>query len=66
MSVSSLFYLGPDAHVCRACGAQFELLDPRRDRRGGGDRRHAGNGMDGWNDWRSGEDRRGAGARVAV
>ena len=59
-SVSSLFYLGPEAHVCRVCRAQFELLDPRRDRRSGRDRRRRGNGVHDWTDWRSGEDRRGA------
>jgi hypothetical protein len=55
--VSSLFYLGPEAHVCRVCSSPFELLDPRRDRRSGRERRR-GNGIEGWADWRSGDDRR--------
>jgi hypothetical protein len=59
-SVSSLFYLGTDAHVCRICNAPFELADPGRDRRRGRDRRTRGNGVDGWAEWRSGADRRGA------
>jgi hypothetical protein len=58
-SVSSLFYLGTDAHVCRICNAPFELADPGRDRRRGRDRRTRGNGVDGWAEWRSGADRRG-------
>jgi hypothetical protein len=57
-SISSLFYRGPEAHVCRTCSAPLELLDPARDRRSGVDRRaHAGD-PDGWADWRSGEERR--------
>jgi hypothetical protein len=38
-SVSSIFYLGTDAHVCRSCGAPFELADPAHDRRLGSERR---------------------------
>lgn len=38
-SVSSLFYLGAGAHICRHCGAPFDLADPALDRRKGGDRR---------------------------
>src|SRR5215212_4574864 len=38
-SVSSLFYRGPDAHVCRMCNAPFELADPARERRMGFERR---------------------------
>jgi hypothetical protein len=56
-SVSSIFYLGPDAHVCRACGAPFELADPARDRRSGADRRR-GEDDSFAADWRSGFDRR--------
>ncbi|MFL5893545.1 MAG: hypothetical protein ACJ76Z_00365 [Thermoleophilaceae bacterium] len=56
-SVSSLFYLGPDAHVCRVCNAPFELADPRRDRRDGGDRRDRQPGRH-RAEWRNGEDRR--------
>lgn len=56
-SVSSLFYRGPDGHVCRLCDAPFELADPARERRLGLDRR-AKNDRDGWADWRSGIDRR--------
>jgi hypothetical protein len=56
-SISALFYRGPDSHVCRVCGAPFELADPERDRRNGGDRRR-GNGIKGWAEWRSGEERR--------
>jgi hypothetical protein len=63
--VSSLFYRGPEAHVCRSCGAPFELLDPARDRRAGVDRRRRGNGSDGSADWRSGEDRRRDAPRAA-
>jgi hypothetical protein len=62
-SVSSLFYLGPDAHVCRICGAPFELIDPARDRRQGLDRRAANSDRD-WAEWRSGDDRRRAGSLV--
>jgi hypothetical protein len=57
-SVSSLFYLGPDAHVCRHCGAPFELADPAHDRRTGGDRRSAVDKLFGPEDWRGGFDRR--------
>jgi hypothetical protein len=58
-SVSSLFYLGPDAHVCRMCGALFELADPAHDRRSGRERRSLDDdGSFAVNDWRSGEDRR--------
>jgi hypothetical protein len=56
-SVSSLFYRGPEAHVCSSCGARFELADPARDRRSGRDRR-AREEAAAWADWRSGEDRR--------
>jgi hypothetical protein len=58
-SISSLFYLGPDAHVCRACGAPFELADPAHDRRSGVERR-AVDDDDPFRlaDWRSGFDRR--------
>jgi hypothetical protein len=44
--------------VCRICGAGYELADPARDRRAGGDRRRRGNGSHGWAEWRSGEERR--------
>ncbi|HEX6715332.1 MAG TPA: hypothetical protein VF066_18215 [Thermoleophilaceae bacterium] len=57
-SVSSVFYLGPDVHVCRTCGAPFELADPAHDRRLGGDRRTVYDDSFGANDWRSGFDRR--------
>jgi hypothetical protein len=57
-SVSALFYRGPDAHVCRSCGAPFELADPRHDRRSGADRRADERNADEWAEWRSGEDRR--------
>lgn len=57
-SVSALFYRGPDAHVCRSCGAAYELVDPERDRRAGVDRRRRGDGSEGGAEWRSGEDRR--------
>jgi hypothetical protein len=58
-SVSSMFYLGPDAHVCRICGFPFELADPAHDRRSGAERR-SGDDDDAaaWEEWRSGEDRR--------
>jgi len=56
--VSSLFWLGPDAHVCRICSAPFELADPRRDRRTGADRRADERNAEEWAEWRSGEDRR--------
>jgi hypothetical protein len=56
-SVSSLFYLGPDAHVCRSCGALFELADPALDRRSGRERRRFED--DSFEaEWRSGFDRR--------
>jgi hypothetical protein len=57
-SISSMFYLGADAHVCRMCGAAFELADPRHDRRSGVDRRADDRHADEWAEWRSGEDRR--------
>ena len=56
-SVSSLFYLGPDAHICRVCGAPFELAEPTRDRRSGDERRSNSDDA-AWAEWRSGEDRR--------
>jgi hypothetical protein len=59
-SVSGLFYLGPDAHVCRACGAPFELADPALDRRSGRDRRRRLADQVLRADWRSGFDRRAA------
>jgi hypothetical protein len=57
-SVSSLFYLGPEAHVCRMCRAPFELADPARDRRSGADRRADDRHAEEWAEWRSGEERR--------
>ena len=58
-SVSALFYLGPDAHVCRSCGAPFELADPAHDRRTGRERRSGYEDDDfAKSDWRSGFDRR--------
>jgi hypothetical protein len=58
-SVSSLFYLGPDAHLCRSCGAPFELADPAHDRRSGRERRGGPNDEAcAFAEWRSGEDRR--------
>ena len=57
-SVSAIFYLGPDAHVCRACGAPFELADPAHDRRVSGERRLEEDDSFGPQDWRSGFDRR--------
>jgi hypothetical protein len=57
-SVSSLFYAGPEAHVCRHCGASFELADPLQDRRSGSDRRADERNAEEWAEWRSGEDRR--------
>jgi hypothetical protein len=57
-AVSALFYLGPDAHVCRSCGAAFELADPRHDRRTGADRRADERNAREWAEWRTGEDRR--------
>jgi hypothetical protein len=57
-SVSSLFWLGHGAHVCRACSAPFELADPRRDRRSGADRRADERNAEDWQEWRSGEERR--------
>jgi hypothetical protein len=56
--VSSLFYLGLDAHVCRLCGAPFALADPAHDRRAGRERRTKDDHSFGVNDWRSGYDRR--------
>ena len=59
VSVSSFFYRGPDAHVCRACGAPFELADPAHDRRFGGERRMGEDDAEfAASDWRSGFDRR--------
>jgi hypothetical protein len=63
-SVSSLFYRGPDAHVCRMCEAPFELADPTRERRMGLDRR-AANARGEWADWRSGIERRRGVTRAA-
>jgi hypothetical protein len=57
-SVSSMFWLGHDAHLCRACGAPFELADPTRDRRSGRDRRADEENIREWEEWRSGEERR--------
>jgi len=57
-SISSLFYLGPEAHVCRVCAAPFELADPVRDRRSGRDRRADEANAREWEEWRSGEERR--------
>jgi hypothetical protein len=57
-SVSSIFWRGHDAHVCRSCGAPFELADPRVDRRSGADRRADERNAADWEDWRSGEERR--------
>ena len=57
-SISSLFYLGPDAHVCRMCGSPFELADPNHDRRAGADRRTEDDDPFGVAEWRSGSDRR--------
>jgi hypothetical protein len=57
-SVSSIFYLGVDAHVCRSCGALFELADPALDRRSGDDRRADERNAADWEEWRSGEERR--------
>jgi hypothetical protein len=56
--VSSLFYIGPDAHVCRICSAPFELADPALDRRTGGERRALRDDSFRGADWRSGFDRR--------
>jgi hypothetical protein len=55
-----MFYRGVEAHICRVCRAPLELADPTRDRRAGGDRRARtrGNGVQGWAEWRSGEERR--------
>jgi hypothetical protein len=55
--MSSLFYLGPDAHVCRSCGAPFELADPAQDRRSGYERRSLADERT-EAEWRSGVDRR--------
>ena len=57
-SVSSIFYLGAEAHVCRRCGAPFELADSRHDRRSGADRRADERHAEEWAEWRSGEERR--------
>jgi hypothetical protein len=57
-SVSSLFYLGPDAHVCRVCGEPFELANPTQDRRSGDERRADDANAADWAEWRSGEERR--------
>jgi len=57
-SVSSLFYRGSGGHVCRSCGAPFELADPRHDRRSGHDRRADERNAAEWEEWRSGEERR--------
>jgi hypothetical protein len=57
-SVSSLFYMGSDAHVCRSCGAPFELADPAHDRRVGNERRTEEDDAFSAADWRSGFDRR--------
>jgi hypothetical protein len=57
-SVSSLFYLGPEVHVCTVCNAPFELADPGRDRRSGAERRARERNTLQRADWRSGEDRR--------
>jgi hypothetical protein len=56
--VSSFFYRGAEAHVCRSCGAPFELADPRHERRGGRDRRVNDDDSFADADWRSGFDRR--------
>ena len=58
-SVSSIFHLGPDAHVCRSCGAPFELADPVHDRRLGSERRMLDEDEEyAAAEWRSGFDRR--------
>ena len=56
--MSSLFYLGPDAHVCRHCGEPFELANQVQDRRSGSDRRADERNAREWAEWRSGEERR--------
>jgi hypothetical protein len=56
--VSSLFYLGTEAHVCKVCSAPFELADERNDRRSGSDRRADEPDAREWEEWRSGEERR--------
>jgi hypothetical protein len=53
-----MFWRGHGVHVCRSCGAPFELADPRTDRRSGADRRADERNAADWEDWRSGEDRR--------
>lgn len=63
-AVSSLFYRGPEAHVCRICAAPFELADPARERRMALDRR-AENARGAWADWRTGIDRRRSVTRAA-
>jgi hypothetical protein len=57
-SVSALFYRGAESHVCRVCGAPFELADASRDRRSGHDRRADEENAREWEEWRSGEERR--------
>jgi hypothetical protein len=57
-SISSLFYTASDGHVCRSCGAPFELADPGHDRRSGADRRVDERNAEAWAEWRSGEERR--------
>ena len=57
-AVSSLFYRGPASHVCKACGADFELANPIQDRRSGRDRRADEDNAREWAEWRSGEERR--------
>jgi hypothetical protein len=64
-SVSSLFYRGPETHVCQVCGGDLSLMDPARDRRRGADRRQSHDDVR-WVEWRSGEERRGAHAALAV
>ena len=56
--MSSLFWMGADAHVCKICGEPFELADPHRDRRSGADRRADERNAEEWAGWRSGEERR--------
>jgi hypothetical protein len=57
-AVSALFWRGLDEHVCKSCGAPFELADPRLDRRSGHDRRADDQHRAEWEEWRSGEERR--------
>jgi hypothetical protein len=56
--VSSLFWRGAEAHVCKACGSPFELANPEHDRRSGRDRRIDEENAREWEEWRSGEERR--------